>query len=146
MVDLRTKFPYAFTILPLPNHSTLSILKTPKDTNHNCKYHILSSEGLTILSEFSRKEESDTQEILSPGCLTKIFKELSEDFHLASEGKRQTQTRYSGNIIQAVNYPYGIDYFRDFNPIYEEQFVDMIEDINSEYSPQVEKDFQLNIS
>jgi hypothetical protein len=146
MVDLRTRFPYAFMILPLPNHSTLSILKTPADIDSSYKYYILSSEGLTILSELSGEEKPHAKEILSLDCLSKIFEELSVNPNLASEGKNYTQTRYHGNIILAVNYPYGLDYFRDFNPIFEEKFLDMIENINSEYSPLVEKDAHLNIS
>jgi len=141
---MRTKFPYAFIIVPLLDRSTFSILKPLPDINHDSKYYILSSEGFTILTELPGEEGPHTNDILSLDCLNKISEELLQNSKLASEGKRYTQTRYHGALIQSVNFPYGIDYFRDYNPTFEEKFMDMVENVNSEYAPSIEKEPILN--
>ncbi len=144
MVEMRTIYPYAFTIVPLPNHSALSVLRPYNDSDYDEKFYILSSEGLTKLTKQNSGEHISTKDILSKDCLRKIYDELPE-VRSDPGGTKTTQIRCHNTLLKIENYAYGLAYFRDYNPRLEEKFINLVEDVNNKYSPETKNEY-FNIS
>lgn len=146
--EIAKAFPYAFYTINLPRANRIEVLKTFIDPEYDEEdrlnlglldsndYLFFSSRGITFLKTQILKPDTSASDILTISCMTEVMTEIEKNRVRNNwEGTTDKSVVTSNARLNIHHISDGINFYRDFNPKFEDTLYLAMTELNEKFKP-----------